>query len=142
MENITERLTLYYRLDNCADDGELDALHRELADRFGPVPERVEDLFRTVRCRRLGVELGFERLVLKQETLRCYFVSNPDSPYFESPVFQSVMKFAETRLANARLKESNRHLQLAVQDVSGMPRLLQMLGSMKAFVTSNESFAG
>jgi transcription-repair coupling factor (superfamily II helicase) len=141
VENITERLTLYYRLDNCTDEEELTAFHRELTDRFGPVPDQVEDLFRTVRCRRLGVELGFERLVLKQGALRCSFVSNPESPYFESPVFQSVMRFAETRMGDARLREANRHLQLSVQNVTGMSRLLEILSSMKDFAAAGKAAA-
>jgi transcription-repair coupling factor (superfamily II helicase) len=141
VENITERLTLYYRLDNCADEEELTAFHNELNDRFGPVPDQVEDLFRTVRCRRLGVELGFERLVLKQGRLRCSFVSNPESPYFESPVFQCVMRFAETRMVGARLREANRHLQLSVEDVPDMSRLLDILSAMRGFAATSEAMA-
>jgi transcription-repair coupling factor (superfamily II helicase) len=139
VENITERLTLYYRLDNCSGEEELAAFHSELSDRFGPVPDQVEDLFRTVRCRRLGVELGFERLVLKQGKLRCSFVSNPESPYFESPVFQSVMRFADTRMVGARLREANRHLQLSVEDVPDMSRLLGILSEMRDFSVANDT---
>ena len=56
-------------------------------DRFGPIPHQVEDLLDTVRCRRLAVEMGFEKMMLKDEVLRCYFINKPDSPYFESDVF-------------------------------------------------------
>jgi len=55
VESITERLTLYTRLDNCDTEEELQAFHAEMLDRFGPIPHQVEDLFITVRCRRLGV---------------------------------------------------------------------------------------
>ena len=34
---------------------------QELIDRFGPIPPQVEDLFDTVRCRKIGVELGFRK---------------------------------------------------------------------------------
>ncbi len=54
VESITERLSLYTRLDNCEDERELQAFHAEMEDRFGPMPKQVEDLFTTVRCRRLG----------------------------------------------------------------------------------------
>jgi transcription-repair coupling factor (superfamily II helicase) len=59
-------------------------MHSEILDRFGPVPSEVEDLFTTVRCRKMAVELGFERMVLKADVLRCYFINKPDSSYFES----------------------------------------------------------
>ena len=35
VENITERLSLYSRLDNCETETDLDGFHRELEDRFG-----------------------------------------------------------------------------------------------------------
>ena len=45
-----------------------------MADRFGPVPPQVEDLFTTVRCRKIAVELGFEKMILKKDVLKCFFV--------------------------------------------------------------------
>ena len=50
---------LYTRLDNCETEEELIAFHKEMEDRFGPVPEEVEDLFDTVRIRRTGGGTGF-----------------------------------------------------------------------------------
>src|SRR3954451_7217563 len=64
VESITERLSLYSRLDNCETEKDLIDFHAELVDRFGPVPSQVEDLFTTVRCRKVAVELGFEKLLL------------------------------------------------------------------------------
>src|SRR6188508_217195 len=87
VESITERLSLYSRLDNCETDKELREFHDEMADRFGPIPPEVEDLFITVRCRKIAVELGFEKVLLKDGVLKCFFVGNPDSPYFQSETF-------------------------------------------------------
>ena len=46
-------------------------------DRFGAVPPQVDDLFVTVRCRKLAVDLGFEKMSLKNNVLRCYFINRP-----------------------------------------------------------------
>ena len=89
VESITERLSLYTRLDNCENEQELQAFHTEMIDRFGPTPKSVDDLFTTVRCRWLAVELGFEKMSLKDETLRCYFINRNDSPYFEADIFKT-----------------------------------------------------
>ena len=59
VESITERLSLYTRLDNCEQETELTGFHQEMVDRFGPMPPQVEDLYTTVRCRWLAVDLGF-----------------------------------------------------------------------------------
>ena len=38
VESITERLSLYTRLDNCDTEEELQNFHTEMLDRFGPIP--------------------------------------------------------------------------------------------------------
>ena len=105
MESITERLSLYTRLDNCDTEEELQDFHREMIDRFGPVPAQVEDLFTTVRCRKLAVELGFEKMSLKDDILRCYFINRPDSPYFESDIFKNTLDFLQKHTNKAKLKQ-------------------------------------
>src|SRR5688572_10963446 len=70
VESITERLSLYQRLDNSETEEELQMMAKEMKDRFGGMPKEVDDLFITVRCRKLAVALGFEKMSLKDETLR------------------------------------------------------------------------
>ncbi|HRQ50138.1 MAG TPA: hypothetical protein PLR74_06375, partial [Agriterribacter sp.] len=96
----------------------------------GPVPSQVEDLFTTVRCRRLGVALGFEKMVLKEETLRCYFINNPDSPYFESDTFNKMLRFVQTHTHKARLKLTGRNFLLVHDDMGGMEQLHRFLFQM------------
>src|SRR4030095_4806832 len=96
VESITERLSLYTRLDNCGNEKELEDFKLEMIDRFGPIPQQVQDLFTTVHCRWLAVHLGFEKLTSKDQTMRCYFINKNDSPYFESEVFQNILQFIQT----------------------------------------------
>ena len=130
VQNIQERLSLYTRLDNCGTEEDLVALHQELTDRFGPIPSSVEDLFITVRCRKLAVEIGFEKMTLKDKTLRCYFVNNPDSPYFESDIFRNLLSFVQTDLNKATLKQTGKLFLLVVQDIEKMDSLHKLLKRM------------
>ena len=133
VESITERLSLYTRLDNCDTEEELQNFHKEMIDRFGPIPSQVEDLFTTVRCRKLAVESGFERMILKEEKLRCYFVSNPDSPYFESAAFNNILQYIQTQTNKAKLKQVNKLFMLVVEEVKSMKVLHQFLKRMHAY---------
>ncbi len=135
VESITERLSLYTRLDNCETEEELLAFHTELNDRFGPVPQQVEDLFDTVRSRRHAVQLGFEKMILKDKVLRCYFINRPDSPYFESALFKNILDFIQTGTNKVRLKQSGRLFMLLVHDMASMRQLVQFLERMKNEVT-------
>ena len=73
-----------------------------------PLPQQVEDLFITVRCRKLAVDLGFEKMSLKDNTLRCYFINRPDSPYFESAIFQKIIQLLQTETNKGKLKQTGR----------------------------------
>jgi transcription-repair coupling factor (superfamily II helicase) len=134
VESITERLTLYTRLDNCESEEELMGLHKELIDRFGPIPPQVEDLFDTVRIRKLAVTLGFERLILKAESLRCYFINRPDSPYFESDTFHRILEYIQKHTNKAKLKQAGKLFLLVVGDIPSMAGLLRFLERMSGFV--------
>ena len=134
VESITERLSLYSRLDNCENDEDLQEFHEELTDRFGPVPAAAEDLFRTVRCRRLAVNLGFEKLFLKNETLKCFFVSNPDSPFFQSETFNRILLFLQKGTNKGKLKQVGKNGILVVDDINTMEELYDFLKRMHDFV--------
>lgn len=134
VENISERLTLYTRLDNCSTEKELEDLHQEMEDRFGPVPAVSEDLFLTVRCRKIALALGFEKLILKQKTLKCFFVGNPESPYFSSKEFEGILNFIQTQTNKARLKQVGKNGILIVQDIRSMDDLYRFLKSMEVHV--------
>jgi transcription-repair coupling factor (superfamily II helicase) len=141
VESINERLSLYTRLDNCDNDEDLQQFHTEMADRFGPIPGQVEDLFITVRCRRLAVELGFEKMVLKEEILRCYFINNPDSPYFESDTFNNMLRFVQTLTHKARLKQTGRNFLLIHEDIKSMEQLYQFLFKMHQYTKAHVDVA-
>ena len=130
VESITERLSLYSRLDNCENEEDLVAFHAEMQDRFGPLPDAVEDLFTTVRCRRMAVELGFEKMLLKDDVLKCYFVNNPDSPYFASDVFSKMIVFLQKGTNKAKLKQTGKLFLLIVDDTKSMSSLHDFLSRM------------
>lgn len=131
--NITERLTLYQRLDNCETEEDLLLMREELADRFGAIPQQVEDLFVTVRCRKLAVDLGFEKMSLKDEILRCFFINRPDSPYFESPLFTHVLAYLQTGTNKAKLKQTGRLFLLVVQPVKSMEEMYRFLSGLHRY---------
>ncbi len=137
VESITERLSLYQRLDNCETEEELIAMKKEMEDRFGALPQQVEDLFITVRCRKLAVDLGFEKMSLKDDTLRCFFINRPDSPYFESATFQKVIRFLQTETSIARLKQTGKLFMLIAAPVKKMEEMHRFLAGMHTYCSAD-----
>ena len=138
VENITERLSLYSRLDNSESEEELIQMEEELKDRFGELPPQVQELFVTVRCRKLAVELGFEKMSLKDDTLRCFFINRPDSPYFESDLFNSILHYLQTGTNKAKLKQTGKLFLLIAQPVKTMQELHSFLSRMHKDVVQKQ----
>ncbi len=138
VESITERLSLYTRLDNCEKEEDLLEFYKEMADRFGPIPSQVEDLFTTVRCRWVAVDLGFEKMSLKSEVLRCYFINKPDSPYFESELFKNVLSFLQTGTNKAKLKQAGKNFLLVIEPMKDMKAMLRFLTQMHQSVVKKD----
>lgn len=130
VENITERLSLYTQLDDLETDAEQDKFSLELQDRFGPVPEQVKDLFTTLRCRRMACDLGFEKLILKNWQMRLYFVSNPESPYFESDTFNHILDYIQKQTKNARLKQVGKNFLLVVDNMKKIKDVANFLNAL------------
>jgi transcription-repair coupling factor (superfamily II helicase) len=78
----------------------------------------------------LAVSLGFEKISLKDKTLRCFFINRPDSPYFESDTFRRILAYLQTGTNRAKLKQTGRLFLLVVDGVSGMADLHRILTNM------------
>lgn len=139
VESITERLSLYQRLDNCETEEDLAAIKKEMEDRFGALPQQVEDLFITVRCRKLAVGLGFEKMSLKDDTLRCFFINRPDSPYFESNTFQKIIEFLQTETNKGKLKQTGKLFILIVNNIKKMEEVQRFLKTMHSYCFSDKA---
>jgi transcription-repair coupling factor (superfamily II helicase) len=97
----------------------------------------VHALFTTVKCRRIAVHLGFEKMSLKYETLRCYFINKNDSPYFESELFKNILSYLQTATIKARLKQVATNFLLVANDIKDMNALYRFLNQMKNAVQQN-----
>ncbi len=80
-------------------------------------------------------------MVLKEETLRCYFVNNPDSPYFESEVFNKMLKYLQTLTNKARFKQTGRNFLLVHEDIAGMEPLHNFLFRLHQYVNEHVEVA-
>jgi transcription-repair coupling factor (superfamily II helicase) len=125
--NITERLSLYKELDSLVSEYELLKFKGKLEDRFGRIPEQTLALMDTVRLRRLAKKIGFEKLILRNNRLACYFISNEDSAYFQSPQFSAILEYIKTNPQNCRMKEDKNRLMLIFRETAKIKDALHAL---------------
>lgn len=116
----SERMLLYRELDNIATDNELEAYRKRLEDRFGPVPRQGVELMQVVALRRLGKQLGCEKIILKNERMQMQFVSTADSPFYQSESFEQILQYITRHTMRCNLKEVKGHRAMVVSDVSSV----------------------
>ncbi len=129
----TERISLYNQLDNIQDEEKLQEFTNALIDRFGPLPRQAADLINTIRLRWIAREIGFEKLILRNKTLIGYFISQPDSPYFQSKDFEKVLRFLQANERSSRIKEQNNKLMLYLNNVRTVNAALDRLNQLLYF---------
>ncbi len=125
--NITERLSLYKELDSLGSEYELLKFKGNLEDRFGRIPEQTLALMDTIRLRRLAKKIGFEKLILRNNRLACYFISNEDSAYFQSPQFSAILEYIKTNPPSCRMKEDKNRLMLIFRETTKIKDALRAL---------------
>ena len=117
MNSVSERLLLYKELDGIEDENKLQQFEDKLRDRFGPLPQPAIELLSTIRLRWLAEKLGFEKIILKNQRMVGYFVSNPTSHFYSSEVFQKVLKFVQGNPSRCKMKEDGTKLSLTIQRI-------------------------
>ena len=129
VSNISERLQLYSRLDNIKDEKQLKEFTDEVRDRFGPLPAPTEELVNTVRLRWLGEKLGFEKLSLKNDKMRAFFISNNDK-YFDSDVFGHILSFVQKHPRQSKMKDSAGKAILVTEGIKTVDAAIELLHQM------------
>lgn len=129
VNNISERLQLYSRLDNIKDEDQLKEFTDEIRDRFGPFPTSVKELINTVRLRWLGELLGFEKLTLKNETLRAYFITNNDN-YFSSEVFGKILSYVQRHPRQFKMKDTAGKAMLVMDQIKTVDSAIELLSRL------------
>jgi transcription-repair coupling factor (superfamily II helicase) len=134
VQNTEERLRLYTELDEIENEEQLQKYTQHMQDRFGPVPVQVNELFDGLRMRWIAKKIGFERIILKNNKLRAYFIDNPNSPYYESAYFPKVMAFIQNGKRNCSLKQSGNNLILVYDGIKTMHQAGSLLKEIEANV--------
>lgn len=106
INNITERMSLYKELDDMETEEQMIEYEKNLIDRFGPLPKPAKELLNAIRLRWIAIEIGFEKVALKNNRMVGFFIAKQDSPFYESPAFHRVIDFMKQHPHAARLKET------------------------------------
>lgn len=131
INNITERLHLYTQLNDIKTEAELQKFEAQLLDRFGELPKPAIDLINSVRIKWIAIQMGLERVVMKNKKLTGYFISDQQSSFYQSPAFGKVLQFVKENAQTVKMKEKQTRnglrLLLTIENISNINKALNTL---------------
>lgn len=127
----SEKIRIYKQIDSISSEKEADRYAATIRDRFGDFPAEVQNLFDVVKVRNLGAELGFEKVIVKNGMLICFFVANQMSPYYKSDTFAKVIEKAGSTSSGFALKQVDGRLKIVTRGIGGMGAALQTLKKLR-----------
>ena len=131
VENVSERINLYRRIDSLQDEAAIAAFVSELTDRFGPVPQSILELLQVVRLRWIAVGLGMERIMLKNGKMTISFVSDQNSVFYQSPQFTTIIGNVQRYRSTCQMQEKNGKLVLSFDGVRTVEKALGLLQKLE-----------
>ncbi len=73
VEDGFQRVALYQKLARCSEPSEIDEMEKELADRFGQLPDPARVLLHTMIARIAAQKLGFQKVILDRNLLNMQY---------------------------------------------------------------------
>jgi transcription-repair coupling factor (superfamily II helicase) len=129
--DLNVRLGLYRRIAALVDRAEVDAFAAELIDRFGPLPEEVENLLQIVAIKRLCKDAGVDRVEAGPKGATVSFYQD------QVGNLEGLLRFVQEQAGNVKLRPDNKLIYRRRWDdskarLAGVRRLLGDLAKLAA----------
>ena len=130
INDITERLSIYRELEDAKDENDLAIFETNLKDRFGDIPSETLELMNTVRLRWIARDVGFIKLIIKNNKMIGSFIENQESPYYQSQKFTNILSYIQKNTQTSTISEKNGKLKMRFSNVKNIEEAKTILRSI------------
>jgi transcription-repair coupling factor (superfamily II helicase) len=130
ISNISERIRLYKELNEIDTEDTLCSFEKKLIDRFGLIPQPAQALLDIVRIKWIAIQLGIEKILLKNNLLIAYFVSDPGSTFYHTSLFVSVMNYVNRKQKQMSMKQKATKLSLTINNIGTVKGAIGVLSEI------------
>jgi transcription-repair coupling factor (superfamily II helicase) len=134
VSNISERLSIYNAIDALKTEDELQIFKNSLVDRFGKLPSEVEELFKVVKVRWKAEYIGFEKLILKNNNLKGYFVSEKHQEYYQTDKFGKILDYIKVHPKECSLRQIKDKLVFTVENTFDISKIDDLFARIISFI--------
>ena len=135
INQVSERLSLYNELSELKTEDELQQYEQRLTDRFGALPRQAKSLLDSLRIKWIATDFGIEKIILKQNKMVAYFISDQQSDFYQSEKFRKVLSFVQQNPSLCKMKEKETRnglrLLISFDNVKTVKRALEVLSLVK-----------
>ncbi|MDY0142946.1 MAG: transcription-repair coupling factor [Bacteroidales bacterium] len=133
----SERIRLYKQLDEIKNHDELEKYREMIIDRFGDIPAEAEKLFEIIKLKWEAIELGFQKIIIKNNEFIGFFPLNQQSSYYSSSIFANILMYIQRNPKDIMIKENKEKLTLRISNVDSISKLMKELDKISKFVAES-----
>ena len=130
VSNISERIRLYKELNEIDSEEALSSFEKRLIDRFGAIPHPAQSLLDIVRIKWIAIKIGIEKILLKNNLLIANFISDPNSSFYRSSLFISIMNYVNRKSRQMNMKQKATKLSLTINEVKSVKSAIRVLNEI------------
>jgi transcription-repair coupling factor (superfamily II helicase) len=110
--NSQDRMAIYAEMNQLKEEPQLQNFIKNMEDRFGKIPKSTLGLADAIRLKWTAMALGIERIVIKNNKMRCYLIQNQQSSFYASDRFSKILQYLATFPSATSMKQTQAHLVL------------------------------
>jgi len=124
-----ERMALYRELNNLTTKQQLEDYRKRIIDRFGKIPKEGEQLIQVMPLKWAACKMGITKIVMKQGIMILHLVTDINSPYYMSDMFNNIISYISYHPRRFNLRDKG-YCVITVKNVQTVGEALNVLEEM------------
>jgi transcription-repair coupling factor (superfamily II helicase) len=129
--NSQDRLKVYSDLNSLKDEKELTDYLRNLKDIHGKLPKQINEITESIKLKWIATQLGIERIILKNNKLKCILIQNQDASFYQTERFGLMIDYIQSNPDGISFKQSPQYIVIEFDNVRNTLEATLRLAKMR-----------
>ena len=121
-------MDLYKRLSKIQKKEDVENFKKELADRFGKIPNESIDLIKSIKLRQLSEQINCQKIILKKCRMIIIFNETKKIKNLNEDILTNLIKLIQENKTNQySIKEDENKMKLYVNDIQNIDDAIKII---------------